>query len=849
MAQLFKFQAEVDRLVRAGRSVILQAPTGSGKTRAALFPFLDAWRDDDPAVLPRQCIYAVPLRTLANQFQTEYEGIVQSYRTAHGLRDQGTVTIQTGARPEDRKLTADLVFTTIDQVLSSFLTIPHSLSNRQANLNAGAVIGSYLVFDEFHLFPVDENGNGALATTLQMLKMLKSITPFVLMTATFSTTMLHQLCSEFDAEPVTLTPEEVAAIPSQQGKQRRYLYAAEELSATAVVHDFIDQQRTRAIVVCNTVERARALAEQLLEEPDLDGVHVELLHSRFYARDRAAKEYAIHREFGPDTTAREWGRAILVATQVVEVGLNISCEVLHTEVAPASAVVQRAGRCARFAGESGLVRVYDVPLNAAGLPNFAPYVDSQKPASSPDTTEYEGQSKLCERTLGVFRKLPQEGAVLSYHGELDLVNEVHAPFDEHLLRRLNDNRHELRNSFERVFETQDRSQARELIRDIDTRTVLVHANPTGTSLPNPYRYEGISAGKTSLLQWFTQAHEPALAMGLDWIVKIAVPQESRDAGNEGPEQRGRVSTEWLALHPSGRKEDIRAQLNDLAGAHLVAVHPTLVQYDARLGFQFTVGSPAPESPLAAARMREDVGGPIYRETYEQHIMGLYRLYRSSLRSRTAATRRRFEQTYGLPRGTLDQAIRVMFAVHDLGKLDRQWQAWAHAWQGKVSGLRGEALQIPPDYMAAHTDYDGTDRREWEAQQSVRPKRPPHASESARAARTLLDIVAGDCTPLYVALCTAIICHHSSTIRETHGPFTPAHGSRAALLAALETVGVRDAAVTTAASAIFQERFEAEAGLSEDIIKVQAEEEVLLYLFLVRVLRLADQGSQERPEVP
>src|SRR5215212_6689797 len=106
MGTLYPFQERVDAMIRLGRSVILQAPTGAGKTRAALFPFLDGWRNDS-ATFPRQCIYAVPMRVLANQFEAEYKQTVDTYTTNFGLRELGKVCVQTGARPEDRKFEAD----------------------------------------------------------------------------------------------------------------------------------------------------------------------------------------------------------------------------------------------------------------------------------------------------------------------------------------------------------------------------------------------------------------------------------------------------------------------------------------------------------------------------------------------------------------------------------------------------------------------------------------------------------------------------------------------------------------------------------------------------------------------
>jgi CRISPR-associated endonuclease/helicase Cas3 len=848
--ELYDYQKQVAKYLRQGRNVILQAPTGCGKTFAALWPFLERWNRNIPESFPRQCIYAVPMRVLANQFTASAKQLI------HGelrLAYEPDVVIQTGARPEDPRFAGDLIFTTIDQLLSSFLTIPYSLSNRQANLNAGAIIGSYLVFDEFHLFPVDENGDGALATTLHMLKLLKGITPFVLMTATFSKTMIERLCAELDAEAVTLSQDEIDAIPSQCGKQRRYRYTAQALTVGAIADDFVEHRRQRVIAICNTVDRTQALVATLQADARLAGVQIELLHSRFYASDRATKETLIRREFGEEIAQRTWGPAILVATQVVEVGLNITCEALHTEIAPASAIIQRAGRCARFAGESGLVLVYDVPQRDDGQWNFAPYLDPKRGKQDTTSDETEGQSKLCERTLAACMELPAEGQVLNYHAELAIVNRAHAPFDEKLLARLHDNRHTLSAAVEAVLRKQDRSAARDLIRDIDSRTVIVHNDPTELTVPNPYRYEGIGIRRNALLGWYTRVQEQALALELDWIAKIAVSEETSDpSDSEAAEQHRRMETRWLTLAPSNDKAQIRAACTDLAGGSMIAINPALVQYNSALGFRLDAGIPAPNSPPAdKGKAREDFGA-LHRETYAEHISGLYRVYRDGLRDRTAAVRQRLERHHGLPEGTLDRAIRMMFATHDLGKLDRRWQAWAHKWQARVSELRcDDTLRIAAGYMAAHTNYDSSDKTEWQVNQAIRPKRPHHAAESARAGRALIGAVAGTCEPLYTALMTAIICHHSATIRIDHDEWHPVpNAAKTAFNEAMRCVGLTDdaellAALKASGSKIdWLTGFAATEGLSEDIIDVERHDEIILYLLLARVLRLADQGSQE-----
>jgi CRISPR-associated endonuclease/helicase Cas3 len=78
---LWPHQQRVFDLLTAGENVILQAPTGSGKTRAALYPFLVAQDDQSGhhSRFPHKCIYSVPMRVLAKQFRIEYEKTVQRY--------------------------------------------------------------------------------------------------------------------------------------------------------------------------------------------------------------------------------------------------------------------------------------------------------------------------------------------------------------------------------------------------------------------------------------------------------------------------------------------------------------------------------------------------------------------------------------------------------------------------------------------------------------------------------------------------------------------------------------------------------------------------------------------------
>src|SRR5436305_2195556 len=105
------FQRRIFDYVRSGRSVILQAPTGSGKTRAALAPFIYNLACQENK-LPCTARYAVPMRVLANQFYNEYQTIAPNIDSNAPTRlvdtyqkiGQDVVSIQTGEQSDDPQM-------------------------------------------------------------------------------------------------------------------------------------------------------------------------------------------------------------------------------------------------------------------------------------------------------------------------------------------------------------------------------------------------------------------------------------------------------------------------------------------------------------------------------------------------------------------------------------------------------------------------------------------------------------------------------------------------------------------------------------------------------------------------
>jgi len=455
-----------------GKNVILQAPTGAGKTDGALAPFVQNLEHEGDA-LPYTCVYATPMRVLSTQFYDKYQKRIAQVDKRRGTRlvkpyedlQLKPISIQTGEQQNDPQFESIITFCTIDQLLASFLGVPYSVDGRCANINVAAIVGSYLVLDEFHLYPLlreEESCYGARTTVLSMLRLLQDTTRFILMTATFSTALLEELKHLLNAEIVKVTDEDLKIITA--GRERMF-----EVSETAMNAETILTRHNKcSLIVCNTVLRAQKMYWQLKDEAEKRGIETILLHSRLTALDRVSSSAKVVRELGP--APEEWSgeerygwkdgkyygkNLIVVSTQVVEVGLDISVEMLHTELAPANSIIQRAGRCARFAKQKGTVIVYPLKDTDGNEVSHRPY-----------------HKQLCDDTWLALQRL--DNPIVSFKQEQALLDFVHTEEDRSLLARYNSGQGH-GHIVERIFislNENKRSITSSLIRDIAQVHVL-----------------------------------------------------------------------------------------------------------------------------------------------------------------------------------------------------------------------------------------------------------------------------------------------------------------------------------------------------------------------------------------
>src|SRR5262249_19200280 len=112
--------------------------------------------------------------------------------------------------------------------------------------------------------------------------------------------------------------------------------------------------------------RAKKIYEALLDlrkKARSNSPKLLLIHSRFRPREREQLNQQLQQS-GAAAADR-----IIVATQVVEAGVDISARTLSTELAPWSSLVQRIGRCNRT-GDDGPGQVFwiDLDLNKQAAP-------------------------------------------------------------------------------------------------------------------------------------------------------------------------------------------------------------------------------------------------------------------------------------------------------------------------------------------------------------------------------------------------------------------------------------------------------------------------------------------------
>lgn len=299
---------------------LVTAPTGAGKTDFLL----------------RRCkgrvFYILPFQASINAM---YERIRQN------LSDTDAVVSLLHSTSILKLEDGDLEEAILQKHLGASIKIltPHQLTGLVFGIKGYEALkidlqGSDVILDEIHTY-----SNTMQSIVLRIVEILNHIgCRLHIGSATMPTSLYQQILQILGGE--TNVYEVKLGAEVLQSFNRHIVYKVREYDETAEIRQRCVSEHRKLLIVCNRVKRAQQLYFELTEI--YPNVPILLIHSRFKRTQRQQLEMQLKDQYNNMTDA-----CIVVATQVVEVSLDISFDVMITECAPLDALIQRFGRINR----------------------------------------------------------------------------------------------------------------------------------------------------------------------------------------------------------------------------------------------------------------------------------------------------------------------------------------------------------------------------------------------------------------------------------------------------------------------------------------------------------------------
>ncbi|MCS7374583.1 MAG: CRISPR-associated helicase Cas3' [archaeon GB-1845-036] len=334
---------------------IIEAPTGYGKSTISATIALYTFNEE------LKTIIAFPLRTLLEDQFEKFKTLVN--KEFLGKRYMHN--------PESRYLIKPITLTTVDTLSLTFFGIPPEDLDKAVKYWSGTSSGSLghylfsitsttlsnLILDEVHLLSDSTKSLNFLLALMRIV--LENDQKLILMSATIPTALENLLKQKLSQ---SLEKMLFVKFCDKNGNStfhcgdehfinerlnKKYdvtLMDVEEFNKYQQIIKYINLHKDkyrRIIVVFNTVNDAINFYNNL----NLKDFTKILLHSRFNEKDKESKIEKLKK-------LREKEEYIIVSTQVIEAGVDISSNLFITEIAPANSLVQRIGRFLRYEGEN-----------------------------------------------------------------------------------------------------------------------------------------------------------------------------------------------------------------------------------------------------------------------------------------------------------------------------------------------------------------------------------------------------------------------------------------------------------------------------------------------------------------
>ena len=332
-------------------NVLAIAPTGSGKTEASLLWGLNKGAGKVLFLMPTKVTSNSLYERMKSYFAPRDCGISHSGAGVYLVlqkeekEQEQSVEDKLKVLRQYKAFMAPVMVATVDQLLT-------------ANFNMGdwffkelATLGASVVFDEIHAY-----APFTLALITESIKRIKTMGGRVMV---MSATMPRKLREHFQA----LLGVEMPVVAEELMEKCKCSWEYRDASLESFDEEILKalKQGCKVAVVVNTVDVAQKTFlrwKAILEEKQPDK-KILCYHSRFIMRDRDEKEKLLLEK---DKEGRPAFVDLVIATQAIEVSLDISFDLMLSECAPLDSLIQRAGRCNRF-GKSVEARFVVFPIS------------------------------------------------------------------------------------------------------------------------------------------------------------------------------------------------------------------------------------------------------------------------------------------------------------------------------------------------------------------------------------------------------------------------------------------------------------------------------------------------------
>ncbi|MEM4258788.1 MAG: CRISPR-associated helicase Cas3' [Candidatus Thermoplasmatota archaeon] len=617
--QPYDFQKECLESIVAGNSIVITAPTGSGKSEIALVPFILSKNDK----LPSQMVYSLPTRTLI-------ENLSDRALKYAAFKNQ-SVAVHHGKRVESLLFDEDIIVTTIDQTVGAYICTPLNAPIRRGNIFAGGVSSAFLVFDEIHTF--DPNRGLQTAITLidhsSKLKM-----PVCIMSATLPSALVEKIETNIikpNYDKVTkMEVKNEDQIKSRKNREvilHVRLNESERITPDTMIRTYNSLNDRKLIVICNTVDKAQTLfidlhknyEDRILREEIADAKLI-LVHSRFLDEDRNQ----IEREISDLFSRGNKEHVILISTQVVEVGINISANTILTELAPIDSLIQRAGRCARWGGNGNFI--------VFNMDSYGPY----------RTNELK---EIIDHTKKELIK--HKGETLTWDLERKLINDILTRYYTSILTEAK--RYAVLGTLARAAYEGNKNLAEQSVREAYTCSVSIHDNPENL------KDDVIKLEKINLNVWVFQSCTKRL---LENDIKVLKIEESNVIDD--------YEIKYI-LTPI-------TNCSEIMPFHMYIVSTKGAKYDSRSGLTLLHKGGCQFNKIEGKIMEERIKY-FYtkKESWSEHARKTLNVLDNYFLPRFSFVIDKFANAFDLTQRDLINKIRVAVTLHDIGKLNIRWQ--------------------------------------------------------------------------------------------------------------------------------------------------------------------------------